>query len=212
MFRSQTAPQNVPVQRCSRRLPSMPRRIAALVAERAERDSSDAALVEGRTGHTITWAPSRGKSAAGPGAAMLPGGRCCSGRSGRSSSSRPTSACSPPAPSCSRWLTMRRRPMCCRGGRLRYRRPRSGWLGRAGHRRPQNLRYDRHAKGVPLGERASCTPPVSWPVTTGSLPGTRLQPAAALPHQRPGGRGAGRPRVGATLAVDDRSTARGSGT
>jgi acyl-CoA synthetase (AMP-forming)/AMP-acid ligase II len=33
----------------------MPRRIAALVAEHAERASSDAALVEGRTGHTITW-------------------------------------------------------------------------------------------------------------------------------------------------------------
>jgi acyl-CoA synthetase (AMP-forming)/AMP-acid ligase II len=33
----------------------MPSRIAALVAERAERASSEAALVEGRTGHMITW-------------------------------------------------------------------------------------------------------------------------------------------------------------
>src|SRR3979411_2569524 len=33
----------------------MPSRIAALVAERAERASSGAALVEGRTGRMITW-------------------------------------------------------------------------------------------------------------------------------------------------------------
>jgi len=49
------SPRNVPVQRCSGRLPSMPTRIAALVAERADRASSDAAFVEGRTGDTITW-------------------------------------------------------------------------------------------------------------------------------------------------------------
>jgi acyl-CoA synthetase (AMP-forming)/AMP-acid ligase II len=41
----------------------MPSRIAALVAERAERASSDAALVEGRTGSTVTWGALAGRVA-----------------------------------------------------------------------------------------------------------------------------------------------------
>lgn len=41
----------------------MPSRIAALVAERAERASADAALVEGRTGQTVTWGGLAGRVA-----------------------------------------------------------------------------------------------------------------------------------------------------
>ena len=39
----------------------MPSRIAALIAERAERAAPDAALVEGRTGQTVTWGDLAGR-------------------------------------------------------------------------------------------------------------------------------------------------------
>ncbi len=41
----------------------MPSRIAALVAERAERAATDAALIEGRTGQTVTWGDLAGRVA-----------------------------------------------------------------------------------------------------------------------------------------------------
>jgi len=73
-----------------------------------------------------------------------------------------------------------------RGGRLPHRRTRSGWLGRAGHRRPQDLRYDGHPERRAVGRG---TPPARrWPrrpPPTGSLPATLSKAAAALPRQRP---------------------------
>ncbi|HMC05533.1 MAG TPA: AMP-binding protein, partial [Actinomycetota bacterium] len=51
----------------------MPSRIAALIAERGERASSDAALVEGRTGHTVTWGALAGRVAEWTGRSDLAG-------------------------------------------------------------------------------------------------------------------------------------------
>src|SRR6267378_3906729 len=63
IFRSQAAPGNTSTARCLWRVPLMPSRIAALVAERAERAAPDAALVEGRTGQTVTWGDLAGRVA-----------------------------------------------------------------------------------------------------------------------------------------------------
>ena len=73
---------------------------------------------------------------------------------------------------------------------------RPGWLGRAGHRRAQDLRDDRHAEG---GGAQRVTPPARGR-PRGPPPRVlsrrhRLQLAAALPHQRPGRRRARRARV-----------------
>src|SRR5438552_15880214 len=54
-------------------MPLMPSRIAALIAERGERASSDAALVEGRTGRTVTWGVLAGRVAEWTGRSDLAG-------------------------------------------------------------------------------------------------------------------------------------------
>src|SRR5260370_5682707 len=51
----------------------MPSRIAALVAERAERAAPDAALLEGRTGQTVTWGDLAGRVGAWTGRNDLAG-------------------------------------------------------------------------------------------------------------------------------------------
>src|SRR5258708_575629 len=63
IFRSQAAPGTPRPHVCLWRVSLMPSRIAALVAERAERTSTDAALIEGRTGQTVTWGDLAGRVA-----------------------------------------------------------------------------------------------------------------------------------------------------
>ncbi|HEX9315368.1 MAG TPA: hypothetical protein VGA71_08190, partial [Actinomycetota bacterium] len=51
----------------------MPSRIAALIAERAERAAPDAALLEGRTGQIVTWGDLAGRVAGWTGRSDLAG-------------------------------------------------------------------------------------------------------------------------------------------